>query len=135
MDLHAGARVTSLGLQTGALPPEHPVRTFEDLCLFLGGDVTSYTGLLLTLIGKADQGNLAKLRAVYPREVAARSLWMRSDASLPASELAMRTDDLVERNAALAEAIAEDMERDMAYDDEPPGPPISAWSPEPHELR
>ncbi|HEV2452007.1 MAG TPA: hypothetical protein VGS62_08775 [Streptosporangiaceae bacterium] len=46
-----------------------------DLALFLGGSGDSFTGLLLTLIAKADPGNKARLRMAFPREVAAFDGW------------------------------------------------------------
>lgn len=47
----------------------------HDLCLFMGGDSTSFTGDLLRLIGKADPDNLKRLEAGYPRHVRAYVLW------------------------------------------------------------
>lgn len=60
---------------TGALPPAATVSTFDELCLFLGGSHDSFTGLLLRLITKADQGNRYRLRQGFPREVLAFELW------------------------------------------------------------
>jgi hypothetical protein len=51
------------------------VSTWEELCLFLDGSPTSFTGLLLTLITKADPGNRARLREGFPRQVAAWEAW------------------------------------------------------------
>lgn len=52
-----------------------PCGSWEELCLFLGGSTTSFTGMLLTLIAKADPGNRARLRAEFPRHVAAWETW------------------------------------------------------------
>jgi hypothetical protein len=46
-----------------------------DLAVFLGGSETSFTGLLIVLIQKADPGNLARLRLAFPREVRAWETW------------------------------------------------------------
>jgi hypothetical protein len=53
-----------------------PCGSWEDLCLFLDGSPTSFTGMLLTLIAKADPGNRARLRAEFPRHVAAWETWV-----------------------------------------------------------
>lgn len=60
------------------LPDDHKVQTWHELCLALGGDVTSFTGHLLALIEKADPGNRARLRAGFPRHVAAWEIWAAS---------------------------------------------------------
>lgn len=70
----------------GALHEDMVVTDFHHLCLFLGGDVTSFTGKLLELIAKADPGNRAKLFRVYPREVAAFEHWQAAPI-LTAAEL------------------------------------------------
>jgi hypothetical protein len=57
------------------LPDDHPVSTWDDLVLFLGGSPDSFTGLLLHLIAKADPGNRARLRAGFPKHVAAWEMW------------------------------------------------------------
>ena len=59
-----------------ALPDDHKVETWGELCLALGGSRDSFTGLLLTLIEKADPGNRARLRAGFPRQVAAWERWV-----------------------------------------------------------
>jgi hypothetical protein len=46
-----------------------------DLARFLGGSEDSFTGLLLVLMQKADPGNLARIRAGFPREVQAWEIW------------------------------------------------------------
>jgi hypothetical protein len=51
--------------------------SWYELCLFLGGSPDSFTGLLLTLIAKADPGNRARRRDAYPRHVAAWETWQR----------------------------------------------------------
>jgi hypothetical protein len=53
-----------------------PCGSWEELCLFLDGSATSFTGMLLTLIEKADPGNRARLRAEFPRHVAAWETWV-----------------------------------------------------------
>ena len=70
------------------LPDDHPVKTWHELCLALGGDVTSFTGDLLRLIEKADPGNRARLRAGFPKHVAAWEMWQASpDGGLTAAQL------------------------------------------------
>jgi hypothetical protein len=71
----------------GALPDDHKVHLWHELCLALGGSPDSFTGLLLSLIEKADPGNLARLRAGFPRQVAAWEIWMTDAATLTAGEL------------------------------------------------
>jgi hypothetical protein len=68
------------------LPPDHPVEDMKTLCLFLGGDDTSFTGDLLRLIAKADPGNLNRLSAAFPRHVAAYLMY-RACAPVPARTL------------------------------------------------
>ena len=46
-----------------------------DLAVFLGGSESSFTGLLIVLMQKADPGNLARLRLAFPREVLAWEVW------------------------------------------------------------
>lgn len=46
-----------------------------DLAMFLGGNETDFTGLLLVLIQKADPGNLALLRLAFPYQVRAWEMW------------------------------------------------------------
>jgi hypothetical protein len=46
-----------------------------DLARFLGGSESSFTGLLLVLMQKADPGNLARLKSAFPREVRAWETW------------------------------------------------------------
>ena len=74
---------------TGVLPPEHSVHLWQELCLFLGGDRTSFTGVLLELIAKADPGNRARLRLAFPWEVAAYEVW-NSTELLPFTAGALR---------------------------------------------
>jgi hypothetical protein len=70
------------------LPDNHKVETWHELCLALGGDVTSFTGDLLRLIAKADPGNRARLRAGFPKHVAAWEAWQAADpGALTAGEL------------------------------------------------
>lgn len=59
-------------------PEDYKVESWNDLCIFLGGSDDSFTGQLLLLVAKADPGNRAKLRSVYPREVAAWEVWGRN---------------------------------------------------------
>ena len=53
-----------------------PCNSWEELCLFLDGSPSSFTGMLLTLIEKADPVNRRKLRQEFPREVAAWETWV-----------------------------------------------------------
>jgi hypothetical protein len=69
------------------LPDDHKVETWHELCLALGGDVTSFTGDLLRLIGKADPGNRARLRAGFPKHVAAWEMWTGSAVTLTSGQL------------------------------------------------
>jgi hypothetical protein len=46
-----------------------------DLAVFLGGSESSFTGLLIVLMQKADPGNLARLRLAFPREYRAWETW------------------------------------------------------------
>lgn len=66
--------------------PVPVVGRWEDLVLFLGGSPDSFTGKLLELIAKADPGNRERLRAGFPREVAAWEEW-QAHAPLPGTEL------------------------------------------------
>ena len=52
-----------------------PCSTWYELCLFLDGSPSSFTGQLLTLIEKADPGNRHRLREAFPRQVAAWEAW------------------------------------------------------------
>ena len=61
---------------TGALRPEDEITEHRDLCLFLGGDETSFTGDLLRLIAKADGPHRLKLYGAFPRHVAAWEMWV-----------------------------------------------------------
>jgi hypothetical protein len=70
-----------------ALPDDHKVQTWHELCLALGGDLTSFTGDLLHLIEKADPGNRARLRAGFPEHVAAWEIWRVQSATLTSGEL------------------------------------------------
>lgn len=69
--------------------PKVPVKVVDDfhsLCLFLGGDTTSFTGDLLSLIGKSDPANLNKLATAFPHETRAYLMW-RSLGPIPADTL------------------------------------------------
>jgi hypothetical protein len=59
-------------------PPDMQLATYGHLALALGGSADSFTGHLLLLIAKADPGNRARLRAGFPRQVAAWEWWMLS---------------------------------------------------------
>jgi hypothetical protein len=48
-----------------------PAGTWHELCLFLGGSPSSFTGQLLELVAKADPGDRERLREAFPRQVAA----------------------------------------------------------------
>lgn len=81
---------------TGALPPDDVVGSFEVLCLLLGGSPTSFTGQLLALIAKADPGNRYRLRQGFPREVLAWELWQSGPSDLWTAEmLAVAVDSVV----------------------------------------
>jgi ABC-type amino acid transport substrate-binding protein len=69
-----------------ALPPDAMVEGIHQLALFLGGDLTSFTGDLLRLIAKADPINLNRLVQGFPREVRAFVMW-RACAPLDARTL------------------------------------------------
>jgi hypothetical protein len=69
------------------LPPDQPIMTTGLLAVFLGGSETSFTGLLLQLIAKADPGNRARLRSAFPREVYAWETWMCLDPAPTTAEL------------------------------------------------
>lgn len=58
-----------------AFPDDYPVDQWHQLCAALGGSADSFTGQLLTLMGKADPGNRARLQRAYPREYAALQWW------------------------------------------------------------
>lgn len=47
------------------------------LCLYLGGDITSFTGDLFRLIAKADPDNRWRIRQGFPVHVAAWEHWNR----------------------------------------------------------
>lgn len=65
--------------------------SWPELCLFLDGSPTSFTGKLLTLCESADPGNLARLRQGFPRHVAAWEEW-RAHAPLSWGELEKLTE-------------------------------------------
>ena len=54
---------------------DRTIYSTSELALFLGGSETSFTGMLLVLIQKADSGNKARLRLGFPREVMAYDNW------------------------------------------------------------
>jgi hypothetical protein len=80
----------------GVLPADHPITTYAELALALGGSEDSFTGQLLALIAKADPGNRSRLRKGFPRHVAAWELWMFGGIvqSLTAGELAATLEKL-----------------------------------------
>lgn len=68
----------------------HPLATWDDLCLALGGAPTSFTGHLLDLCAKANvtQDNLRRLALGFPRQLAAYRLWLeRGGTGLTAGDL------------------------------------------------
>ena len=70
------------------LPVDHKVQTWHELCLALGGDLTSFTGDLLRLIATAGAGNRSRLRAGFPKHVAAWEMWQASpDGGLTSAQL------------------------------------------------
>ncbi len=68
----------------GALPDDHMVTTWQDLCLALHDDK------ILDLISKADVPSRARLARDYPLHVAAWLTWTRMP-TMTAAELAART--------------------------------------------
>jgi hypothetical protein len=74
---------------TGALPYDHLVVTFGDLCLALNGDETSFTGDLLRLVQKADRKNRELLRAGFPVHVAMWEIWIEIDGRAPVTAYAL----------------------------------------------
>jgi hypothetical protein len=69
------------------LPDDCPVRTWEELCLALGGSADSFTGRLLELAAKADPANRARLRAAFPLQVAMWEAWQLAREPLTVREL------------------------------------------------
>jgi hypothetical protein len=70
-----------------------PISEPGQLAEFLGGSATSFTGMLLTLIAKADPQNMMRLELAFPRQVAAWHTWMAMASPTPAQlrdELARR---------------------------------------------
>lgn len=65
--------------------PDEPLADISDLCRFLGGDTTSFTGDLLALIAKArfDPENLNRLVRGFPRHVCAWVMWSNMSAAAP----------------------------------------------------
>jgi hypothetical protein len=70
-----------------SVPPDMKLDTYGDLALALGGSADSFTGQLLLLIAKADPGNRFRLRAGFPRHVAAWEFWMASGGHMTAGQL------------------------------------------------
>jgi hypothetical protein len=70
-----------------ALPDDHKVETWQELCLALGGADDSFTGHLVTLIAKADPANRARLRAGFPKQVAAWERWVEASGRLTVADL------------------------------------------------
>lgn len=70
----------------GGLTPDWVMADISDLVLFLGGDRSSFTEMLVHLIIKADPHNLNRLAVAYPREVRALIMW-RTCAPLTADTL------------------------------------------------
>lgn len=98
---------------------------WDELCAFLDTSPSSFGGQLLTLIGKADPVNRARLRQSFPRQVAAWETWRviapcawgELQAAIPAYRVTV-TYDLSDSDAdfALVQAL-EDFairQRDMA---------------------
>lgn len=63
------------GIKPSALADDAVISTRERLALFLGGTADSFTSLLLQAIEKADPGNKARLRAIFPNTWAAYQMW------------------------------------------------------------
>lgn len=81
---------------------DEPVGGFAGLILACGGSPAdepsrpSFTGMLLAVIEKADYANRARLRAAYPREVAAYEIWFSSDGQATVGQLRKLTDAIPE---------------------------------------
>jgi hypothetical protein len=73
---------------TGACHPDERLATTGQLARFLGGDATSFTGLLLDLIAKADPPNRRRLGIAFPETVATWAIWMATEPAPTAGELA-----------------------------------------------
>lgn len=74
-------------MDTGALDPNARVQFLGDLALFLRGSEDSFTGVLLSLIAKADPGNRACLRRGFPEAVATWEAWQSCTETPTAAEL------------------------------------------------
>lgn len=70
-----------------ALPDDYPVRTWEDLCMALGGAPDSFTGRLLELAAKADPGNRDRLRSAFRVQVTMWEAWTLAREPLTVREL------------------------------------------------
>lgn len=81
-----------------------PVATWGDLCLFLGGTADSFTGRLLELAAKAGPGDRERLRAGFPRQVAAWEIWRERPPGITFGEL---EEALAERMADRVRTLAE----------------------------
>lgn len=81
-------------------PDNYPVDTWGQLCVALGGSEDSFTGMLLTLMNKADPGNRVKLSRAYPREYEALQWWKITDGPKTAGDLRRHQEN---RAAAKAE--------------------------------
>lgn len=64
-----------------------PVDSWDELCLFLKGSPSSFTGMLLTLLAKSEPENQARLRRAFPRHVAAWEIWVVRAPELTYGEL------------------------------------------------
>ena len=86
------------------VPPGYADRRMygtDDLAVFLGGSASSFTGLLVILMQKADPGNLARLKLAFPREFAAWETWGAMSPVPTFAELRAALDLHPEQRAAL----------------------------------
>lgn len=97
-------------LETGGLHADMPVLSGKMLAIFLAGDPFGFTGELVRAIAWATEGERAKLRHVFPREVMAWELWHATAEPPTAGELA-------EMLAAEIKAATDDGDGRCAYFD------------------
>lgn len=86
--------------ETAADPFEDtPLYDTGDLAHFLGGSESSFTGLLLLLLQKADPGNVARIRTGFPEIVEAWETWNAMSPTPTWRELreALKTKHLMNR--------------------------------------
>lgn len=86
--------------QPAPLADKAMVSSWHELCLFLGGTPDSFTGRLLDLVQKSDPVDRARLRAAYPRHVAAFEAWQLEAPHIAAGELAARLAGIPDGNGS-----------------------------------